>query len=79
MGCGQNLQPTKGIRHSIVRTSALRSAEEKAKGTEFIAIPGWLEEWTWCAKECLAETRGAGQKRIAREKRSAGARLRSGA
>jgi hypothetical protein len=32
-------------------------AEEKAKGTEFIAIMGRLEEWTWGAEERLRRRR----------------------
>jgi hypothetical protein len=55
-------------------------AEEKAKGTEFIAILGWLEEWTWGAEERLHRKREKErQERIEQEKRDAEARLRSGA
>jgi hypothetical protein len=55
-------------------------AEEKAKGTEFIAILGWLEEWAWGAEERLRRRReDERRKRIAQEKRNAESRLRSGA
>jgi hypothetical protein len=55
-------------------------AEEKAKGTEFIAILGWLEEWTWDADERLRRKREEERRqRIEQEKRNAEARLRSGA
>jgi hypothetical protein len=55
-------------------------AEEKAKGTEFIAILGWLEEWMWGAEENLRRKRNQErQEQIEREKRNAEARLRSGA
>jgi hypothetical protein len=55
-------------------------AEEKAKGTEFIAILGWLEEWTWGADERLRRKREEERRqRIEQEKRNAEARLRSGA
>jgi hypothetical protein len=55
-------------------------AEEKTKGTEFIAILGWLEEWTWGADERLRRTReGERRQRIEQEKRNAETRLRSGA
>jgi hypothetical protein len=55
-------------------------AEEKAKGTEFIAILGWLEEWTWGADERLWRKREEVRRQhIEQEKRNAEARLRSGA
>ena len=55
-------------------------AEEKAKGTEFIAILGWLQEWTMGAEERLQRQREAeNQKRVEQDKRNAEARLRSGA
>jgi hypothetical protein len=55
-------------------------AEEKANGTEFIAILGWLEEWTWGAEERLRRKREEERrKRVEQDKRNAEARLRSGA
>jgi hypothetical protein len=55
-------------------------AEEKANGTEFIAILGWLEEWTWGAGESLRRKREEERrKRIEQDKQNAEARLRSGA
>ena len=55
-------------------------AEEKAKGTEFIAILGYLEEWTWGAEERLRQKQDAERRqRIEQDKRNAEARLRSGA
>ncbi len=55
-------------------------AEEKSKGTEFIAILGWLEEWTWGAEERLRRKRDEEhRKRTEQDKRNAEARLRSGA
>lgn len=55
-------------------------AEEKARGTEFIAILGYLEEWHWGNEERLR--RKAEQERreqIARDKQIAETRLRNGA
>jgi hypothetical protein len=55
-------------------------AEEKANGTEFIAILGWLEEWSWGAEERLRRKREEERrKRVEQDKRNAEARLRSGA
>jgi hypothetical protein len=55
-------------------------AEEKAKGTEFIAMLGWLEEWMWGAGENLRRKRDKErQEQIEQDKRNAEARLRSGA
>ena len=55
-------------------------AKEKAIGTEFIAILGWLEEWTWGAQESLRRKREERQRqRIEQDKRNAEARVRSGA
>jgi len=54
-------------------------AEEKANGTEFIAILGWLEEWTWGAEGSLRRKReDERRKRVEQDKRTAEARLRSG-
>ena len=55
-------------------------AQEKATGTEFIAILGWLEEWMIGANERLMRRRQReNEDRIAREKEMAEKRLRSGA
>src|SRR5208282_68829 len=55
-------------------------AQEKAAGTEFIAILGWLEDWMIGAKERLTRReQRENQERIAREKEAAEKRLRSGA
>ena len=55
-------------------------AHEKATGTEFIAILGWLEEWMIGANERLMRRQQRdNQERIAREKEMAETRLRSGA
>jgi hypothetical protein len=55
-------------------------AHEKATGTEFIAILGWLEEWMIGANERLMRRQQReNQERIAREKEMAEKRLRSGA
>lgn len=52
----------------------------KATGTEFIAILGWLEEWTWGAEERLRRKREIDRReQIAADKRNAELRLRSGA
>jgi hypothetical protein len=54
--------------------------EEKAKGTEFIAILGWLEEWTWGADQLLRKKQEADwRERREQEKKRVEARLRSGA
>ena len=48
--------------------------------SEFIAILGWLEEWTWGAEESLRRKREEERrKRVEQDKRNADARLRSGA
>jgi hypothetical protein len=55
-------------------------AEEKAKGTEFIAIVGYMEEWYWGAEERLRQkAEKERRERIAEDKRRAEARLRNGA
>jgi hypothetical protein len=55
-------------------------AEEKARGTEFIAILGYLEEWYWGAEQRLRLKREKERhERIAQEKQLAEARLRNGA
>lgn len=55
-------------------------AEQKAAGTEMIAILGYLEMWMYEAGKPLHELRKQRDKeRIAREKATAEARLRSGA
>lgn len=54
--------------------------EEKANGTEFIAILGLLETWTMGAEKRLARREAEHRKeRIENDKRRAEARLRSGA
>jgi hypothetical protein len=55
-------------------------AEEKAKGTEFIAVLGYLEEWTWGTEERLRQKQEKDRReQIAKEKQVAEARLRNGA
>ncbi len=55
-------------------------AEEKAKGTEFIAILGWLQEWTWGEEARLQHKREEERRqRVEQNKCKAEARLRSGA
>lgn len=55
-------------------------AEEKAKGTEFIAILGYMEEWYYGASERLRlKAEKERRERIAEERRRAEARLRNGA
>jgi len=55
-------------------------AGEKAKGTEFVAILGYMEEWYWGAAERLRQkAEREYRERIAEEKRLAEARLRNGA
>jgi hypothetical protein len=55
-------------------------AEEKARGTEFIAVLGYLEEWYWGAEERLRQKRDKDRReQIAKEKQIAEARLRNGA
>jgi len=55
-------------------------AEEKAKGTEFIAILGYMEDWYLGATERLRlKAEKEQRERIAEEKRIAEARLRNGA
>jgi hypothetical protein len=55
-------------------------AEEKAKGTEFVALLGYMEEWYWGAKERLRQKAERERcERIAEDKRLAEARLRNGA
>nr|WP_025824927.1 hypothetical protein [Acetobacter persici] len=55
-------------------------ATEKAKGTEFIALLGWMEDWMWGAEEILRRKQTEErQRRIEQERRQAEARLRSGA
>lgn len=71
---------SRGPDEAIKEASFAAYAEEKAKGTEFIAILGWLEEWTWGAEERLRRQRAEeNRERVAQEKRRAEARLRSGA
>lgn len=54
--------------------------QEKERGTEFIAILGWLEGWTWGAEEVLQRKHEEERrKRIEEDRRIAEARLRSGA
>ncbi len=55
-------------------------AEEKAKGTEFIAVLGHMEEWCWGGEERLRQKREKDRReQIAKEKQVAEARLRNGA
>jgi hypothetical protein len=55
-------------------------AEEKARGTEFVAILGYMEEWYWGAEERLRQKAAQERReRIAVDKRRAEARLRNGA
>lgn len=55
-------------------------AEEKARGTEFVAILGYMEEWYWGAEERLRQkAEKERRERIAEDKRHAEARLRNGA
>lgn len=71
---------TRGPEEEIKESSLAAYAEEKARGTEFIAILGWLEEWTWGAQERLRRKQEEERhERIAQDKRNAEARLRSGA
>jgi hypothetical protein len=54
--------------------------EERDRGTEFIAILGWLEEWTWGAAERLRRQQDIERRdRLETDKRNAEARLKSGA
>jgi hypothetical protein len=54
--------------------------DEKARGTEFIAILGCLEEWHWGAEERLRKKQEKERReQIAKEKQLAEARLRNGA
>lgn len=53
---------------------------EKARGTEFIAILGYMEDWYWGAQERLRQkAEKERRERIAEDKRRAEARLRNGA
>ena len=55
-------------------------AAEKAKGTEFMALLGYMEEWYWGAEERLRQkAEKERRERIAEEKRFAETRLRNGA
>jgi hypothetical protein len=55
-------------------------AEEKARGTEFIAVLDYLEEWYWGAEERLRQKRDKDRReQIAKDKQVAEARLRNGA
>jgi hypothetical protein len=64
-----------------LREGCLRAyADEKARGTEFIAILGYLEQWMADAgAELYEKRREQNQQRIAREKAASEVRLRSGA
>jgi hypothetical protein len=71
---------SRGPDAAIKEASFTAYDEEKAKGTEFIAILGWLEEWTWGAEERLRRQRAEeNRERIEQDKRRVEARLRSGA
>jgi hypothetical protein len=71
---------TRGPDEELKEGSFAAYAEEKAEGTEFIAILGWLEEWTWGADERLRRKQEEERRQhIEQEKRNAEARLRSGA
>ena len=71
---------TRGPDEELKEASFAAYAEEKATGTEFIAILGWLEEWTWGAEERLRRKREEERReRVEQDKRNAEARLRSGA
>jgi len=55
-------------------------AEEKARGTEFIAILGYLEDWQLGSEERLRQkAEKERRERVAREKQHAETRLRNGA
>jgi hypothetical protein len=55
-------------------------AEEKASGTEFVAILGHLEDWQYGAEERLRQkAERENRERVEQEKRRAEARLRNGA
>jgi hypothetical protein len=64
-----------------IKAEALAAfAEEKARGTEFIAVLGYMEEWYWGAEERLHQKREKDRReQVAQEKKVAEARLRNGA
>jgi hypothetical protein len=71
---------SRGPDEELKEESFAAYADEKAKGTEFIAILGWLEEWTWGAeKRIRRKQEKERRKRVEQDKRNAEARLRSGA
>ena len=71
---------SRGPDNDLKEESFAAFAGEKANGTEFIAILGWLEHWTWGAETILQRKRDEERrKRVENEKQSAEARLRSGA
>jgi hypothetical protein len=68
--------PEGGLREGCLRAYA----EEKARGTEFIATLGYLEQWMANAgTELYEKRREQNQQRIAREKAASEVRLRTGA
>ncbi|WP_075632293.1 hypothetical protein [Novacetimonas hansenii] len=71
---------TRGPDETLKEEAFTAYATEKAKGTEFIALLGWMEDWMWGAEEILRRKQTEErQRRIAQERRQAEARLRSGA
>ena len=69
-----------GVDEELMEPSFAAFKEEKARGTEFIAILGWLEDWTWGAQERLRRRQEVERKeRVEQDKKRAEARLRSGA
>lgn len=70
-----------GYPNAEIEAEALAAfAEEKARGTEFIAVLGYMEEWSHGVEERLRQKRERGRRdQIAREKQIAEARLRNGA
>jgi len=76
----ENSGYSRGPSEEIKEISLDAYTEEKAKGTEFIAILGWMEEWTADAEERLRQQQKVKRRdAIALEKQRAEARLRSGA
>jgi hypothetical protein len=58
-----------GVAFAYRLTALAAYAERKTEGTDFIAIRGWLEAWTWGAEENLRRKRGQEkQEQIEREK-----------
>ena len=73
-GCPRG--PDKGMQEE----SFAAYATEKANGTEFVSLLGWLDQWTLGADERFKRKQEEERRqRIEQEKRRAEARLRSGA